>query len=75
MRDREPWTGGVPGLDLETELYNKADGEALDTLQKKYGMVASEVDKRLFRERMTPVYERFQDRVGKALIEAVRTTK
>jgi tripartite ATP-independent transporter DctP family solute receptor len=63
------------GADHETELYNKAELEALETLQKKYGMVSSEVDKRLFRERMAPVYDRFQDRVGKALIESVRTAK
>lgn len=60
--------------DYESELYSKAEAEARETLEKKYGMVTTEVDKRLFREKVAPVYDRFQDRVGKDLIEAVRKT-
>ena len=35
-------------------------------------MEINQVDKAAFRARMQPVFDRFQDRVGKALIDRVR---
>lgn len=64
--------GAKAGADLETELYNKFDTESLTILQKNHGMAINEVDKAQFRGRMQPVFDRFQERVGKELIETVR---
>ena len=55
-----------------TELYNKFDTESLTILQKNHGMAINEVDKAQFRGRMQPVFDRFQERVGRELIETVR---
>jgi tripartite ATP-independent transporter DctP family solute receptor len=60
------------GANLETEQYNKFDTESIEVLRKDHGMTIDEVDKQAFRARMGPVYDRFQDRVGKSLIDSVR---
>jgi tripartite ATP-independent transporter DctP family solute receptor len=62
----------LAGAKLETEQYNKFDAESIELLRKDHGMTIDEVDKQAFRARMAPVYDRFQDRVGKSLIESVR---
>jgi TRAP-type transport system periplasmic protein len=59
------------GAENETELYNKFDAESLDILAKQHGMQIDKVDRSLFRARMKPVFDSYQDRVGKALIEEV----
>ena len=60
------------GADTETEQYNAFDAKSLDILKANHGMEINQVDKAAFRARMQPVFDRFQDRVGKALIETVR---
>lgn len=59
------------GADTETELYNKFDEESLVILTKQHGMQIDKVDRAQFRARMQPVFDRYQDRVGKALIDEV----
>jgi tripartite ATP-independent transporter DctP family solute receptor len=63
--------GAKVGADTETELYNKFDDESLEVLTKKYGMQINKVDRAQFRARMKPVFDRYQDRVGKTLIDQV----
>jgi C4-dicarboxylate-binding protein DctP len=63
---------GKIGADLETEQHNKAEVDGIELLRKQHGMTIDTVDKGLFRARMQPVFDRFQDRVGKELIETVR---
>ena len=60
------------GADTETELYNKFDEQSLVVLAKDHGMQIDKVDREKFRARMQPVFDRFQDRVGKSLIDTVR---
>jgi tripartite ATP-independent transporter DctP family solute receptor len=60
------------GADTETEQYNDFDTKSLDILKTSHGMEINQVDKGAFRARMQPVFDRFQDRVGKSLIETVR---
>ena len=60
------------GADMATEQYNKFDLESIDLLQKDHGVTVDTVDKEAFRARMGPVFDRFQDRVGKAAIDSVR---
>lgn len=59
------------GAATETELYNKFDDESLVVLAKNHGMQIDKVDREKFRARMKPVFDRYQDRVGKDLIEKV----
>jgi tripartite ATP-independent transporter DctP family solute receptor len=59
------------GADTETELYNKFDEQSLVTLAKDHGMQIDKVDREKFRARMKPVFDRYQDRVGKDLIDQV----
>lgn len=59
------------GADTETELYNKFDDQSLVVLAKDHGMQIDKVDREKFRARMKPVFDRYQDRVGKDLIEKV----
>jgi TRAP-type transport system periplasmic protein len=63
--------GAKVGADTETELYNKFDDESLEVLTKKHGMQINKVDRAQFRARMKPVFDRYQDRVGKTLIDQV----
>lgn len=63
----------IQGANTETELYNRFEEEARGILQNN-GMQVVDVDKSAFRERTAHVYERFQDRVGKDLLEMVRKT-
>jgi tripartite ATP-independent transporter DctP family solute receptor len=63
---------GKIGADLETEQHNKAEVDGIELLRKQHGMTIDTVDKAPFRARMQPVFDRFQDRVGKDLIESVR---
>jgi len=63
---------GRVGADLETEQHNKAEVDGIELLRKQHGMTIDTVDKGPFRARMQPVFDRFQDRVGKDLIETVR---
>lgn len=63
---------GKIGADLETEQHNKAEVDGIELLRKQHGMTIDTVDKGPFRARMQPVLDRFQDRVGKELIETVR---
>jgi len=63
---------GKAGADLETEQHNKAEIDGIELLRKQHGMTIDTVDKAPFRARMQPVLDRFQDRVGKDLIESVR---
>ena len=60
------------GAATETELYNDFDVKSLEILKKDHGMEINAVEKDAFRARMQPVFDRFQDRVGKDLIERVR---
>ena len=60
------------GANTETELYNDFDTKSLDVLKTSHGMEINTVDKAAFRARMQPVFDRFQDRVGKSLIDTVR---
>jgi tripartite ATP-independent transporter DctP family solute receptor len=60
------------GADTETELYNDFDAKSLEILKSNHGMQINPVDKAAFRSRMQPVFDRFQDRVGKDLIETAR---
>jgi tripartite ATP-independent transporter DctP family solute receptor len=60
------------GADFETKSFNDYDEQAIKDLQDKYGMKVNQADKPAFRARMQPVFDRFQDRVGKDLIEQVR---
>lgn len=62
---------GVVGANTETELYNKFEADAKGILEKN-GMTVLEVDKAPFRKRVATVYKRFEDRVGKNLIEMAR---
>ncbi len=59
------------GGDTETELYNKFDAQSLVVLVKDHGMQIDKVDREKFRARMKPVFDRYQDRVGKDLIDRV----
>jgi len=59
------------GADTETELYNKFDDQSLVVLAKDHGMQIDKVDREKFRARMKPVFDRYQDRVGKDLIDQV----
>jgi tripartite ATP-independent transporter DctP family solute receptor len=59
------------GADTETELYNKFDEQSLLVLAKDHGMQIDKVDREKFRARMKPVFDRYQDRVGKDLIDQV----
>jgi TRAP-type C4-dicarboxylate transport system substrate-binding protein len=59
------------GADTETELYNKFDAQSLVVLAKDHGMQIDKVDREKFRARMKPVFDRYQDRVGKDLIDQV----
>jgi tripartite ATP-independent transporter DctP family solute receptor len=63
---------GKIGADLETEQHNKAEVDGIELLRKQHGMTIDTVDKAPFRARMQPVLDRFQDRVGKELIDTVR---
>jgi len=63
---------GKLGADLETDQHNKAEVDGIELLRKQHGMTIDTVDKGPFRARMQPVLDRFQDRVGKDLIESVR---
>jgi tripartite ATP-independent transporter DctP family solute receptor len=60
------------GAETETTLYNDFDAKSLEILKANHGMEINQVDKAAFRARMQPVFDRFQDRVGKALIDRVR---
>jgi len=62
----------ILGANTETELYNDFDTKSLEVLKTAHGMEINTVDKAAFRARMQPVFDRFQDRVGKSLIETVR---
>ena len=59
------------GADTETDLYNKFDEQSLVVLTKDHGMQIDKVDREKFRARMKPVFDRYQDRVGKELIDKV----
>ena len=59
------------GADTETELYNKFDEQSLVVLAKDHGMQIDKVDREKFRARTKPVLDRYQDRVGKGLIDQV----
>ncbi len=59
------------GADTETDLYNKFDEQSLVVLTKDHGMQIDEVDREKFRGRMKPVFDRYQDSVGKELIDKV----
>ena len=61
----------VAGANTETELFNKFEEDARGILQKN-GMTVIDVNKAPFRARTASVYENFQDRVGKDLIEMAR---
>ena len=61
----------VTGANTETELFNKFEEDAKGLLQKN-GMTVVEVNKAPFRARTASVYEKFQDRIGKDLIEMAR---
>ncbi len=63
---------GKIGADLETEQHNKAEIDGIDILRKQHGMTIDTIDKGPFRALMQPVFDRFQDRVGKDVIESVR---
>lgn len=63
---------GKAGADLETERHNKAEIDGIELLRKQHGMTIDTVDKAPFRARMKPVFDRFQDRVGKDMIDAVQ---
>ena len=60
------------GADTETTQYNDFDTKSLEILKADHGMEINQVDKAAFRARMKPVFDQFQDRVGKSLIETVR---
>jgi tripartite ATP-independent transporter DctP family solute receptor len=60
------------GADTETDLYNKFDAQSLIVLAKDHGMEIDKVDRELFRARMKPVFDLYQDRIGKGLIDQVR---
>jgi TRAP-type transport system periplasmic protein len=60
------------GADTETDLYNKFDDQSLVILAKDHGMQIDKVDREKFRSRMRPVFDRYQDKVGKDLIAQVR---
>jgi TRAP-type transport system periplasmic protein len=64
--------GAKLGAATETEQYNDFDTKSLEVLKQEHGMEINQVDKAAFRARMQPVFDRFQDRVGKELIETVR---
>lgn len=64
--------GGKVGAERETELHNGLEADGIEKLRKLHGMQIDEVDKVAFRSRMQPVFDRFQDRVGKDLIGAVK---
>ena len=64
--------GAKLGADTETAQYNDFDTKSLEVLKKDHGMDINPVDKAAFRAKMQPVFDRFQDRVGKSLIETVR---
>src|SRR6185437_16373059 len=59
------------GADTETDLYNKFDDQSLVILAKDHGMQIDKVDREKFRSRMKPVFDRYQDKVGKDLIAQV----
>ena len=59
------------GADTETDLYNKFDEQSLVVLTKDHGMQIDKVDREKFRGRMKPVFDRYQDRVGRELIDKV----
>ena len=61
----------VEGANTETELFNKFEDDARALLTKN-GMSVVDVDKAPFRARTATVYDRFQDRIGKNLIELAR---
>jgi len=61
----------VVGANTETELFNKFEEDARAILQKN-GMTVVDVNKTPFRARTASVYEKFQDRVGKDLIDMAR---
>ena len=60
------------GANTETALHNQFEIEALKILPEQHGMEINKVDPEPFRARMQPVFDRYQDRVGKDLIETVR---
>jgi TRAP-type C4-dicarboxylate transport system substrate-binding protein len=60
------------GAATETEQYNDFDTKSLEVLKTAHGMEINSVDKAAFRARMQPVFDKFQDRVGKSLIDTVR---
>src|SRR4051812_42190003 len=60
------------GAETETTQYNEFDTKSLEVLKTEHGMEINQVDKPAFRARMKPVFDQFQDRVGKNLIESVR---
>jgi tripartite ATP-independent transporter DctP family solute receptor len=62
----------VIGANTETKLHNQFEVEALQILPQQHGMEINKVDAGPFRARMQPVFDRYQDRVGKDLIETVR---
>jgi tripartite ATP-independent transporter DctP family solute receptor len=64
--------GAKIGAATETEQYNNFDTKSLEVLMQDHGMEINQVDKAAFRARMQPVFDRFQDRVGKDLIGTVR---
>jgi tripartite ATP-independent transporter DctP family solute receptor len=64
--------GARLGADTETQQYNDFDTKSIEVLKKDHGMEVNQVDKAAFRARMQPVFDRFQDRVGKSLIDTVR---
>ena len=55
-----------------TALHNQFEVEALKILPEQHDMEINKVDPEPFRARMQPVFDRYQDRVGKDLIETVR---
>jgi len=61
----------VAGANTETELFNKFEEDAKGLLEKN-GMTVVDVNKAPFRARTASVYEKFQDRIGKDLIEMAR---
>jgi tripartite ATP-independent transporter DctP family solute receptor len=65
-------TAAAAGAETETQGLNAFETEALDILAKRHGMEINKVDPAPFRARMQPVFDRYQDRVGKSLIEQVR---
>jgi tripartite ATP-independent transporter DctP family solute receptor len=68
------WDAAKEAATYEREVSKKQADEYVAKCKEK-GMIANEVNKKVWQDAMFPVYAKFEEKLGKDLIEAIRNTK